>query len=358
MLPIDSIAEGSRIMTICNSCRYCEGFCPVFPAMERRLRFFEADMNYLANLCHNCAECYYACQYAPPHEFGVNVPQTLARIRGRSYGQYAWPRAFAKSFQSNGAAVLSILALSLLLAVFSALVTGRLTAPAGATFYEVVPHGVMVAVFGAAALFAATALVAGFAKCWRESGMGAAPFRHPGVWWQAARDALTLRHLDQDGIGCTYPDAGHSQARKRFHHFAVYGLLLCFASTTVAAIYHYGGRIAPYDYLSLPVVLGTLGGVGLLIGPVGLYALRRRRDPAIGDPEQDGMDSVFLTMLFLTSVTGLLLLVLRETVAMGPLLILHLGVVLALFLALPYGKFVHGLYRYAALLRHALETRE
>jgi citrate/tricarballylate utilization protein len=58
------------------------------------------------------------------------------------------------------------------------------------------------------------------------------------------------------------------------------------------------------------------------------------------------------------SLTGLLLLVLRETVAMGPLLIVHLGIVLALFLALPYGKFVHGLYRYAALLRHDLETEE
>ena len=330
----------------------------MFPAMERRLRFLEADMNYLANLCHNCAECYYACQYAPPHEFEVNVPQTLAQIRARSYSKYAWPQTLAKSFESNGTAVLSILGLSLLLAIGSALGTGRLFASTGATFYEVIPHPVLVAVFGIAGLFAVTALAAGFAMCWRESGMGAAPLTHPVILWRAARDALTLRHLDQDGLGCTYPDAQHSRARQRFHHFTFYGFLLCFASTTVAAIYHYGGRTAPYDYLSLPVVLGTLGGVELLIGPVGLYALRRRQDPAIGDPEQDGMDTVFLMMLFLTSLTGLLLLVLRETVAMGPLLIVHLGIVLALFLVLPYGKFVHGLYRYAALLRHALETEE
>ena len=70
----DPIAEGERLMVICNACRYCEGYCAVFPAMERRLTFSEADMNYLSNLCHNCAECYYACQYAPPHEFAVNVP--------------------------------------------------------------------------------------------------------------------------------------------------------------------------------------------------------------------------------------------------------------------------------------------
>ncbi|NDA51733.1 MAG: tricarballylate utilization protein TcuB, partial [Betaproteobacteria bacterium] len=45
--------EGARVMGICNSCRYCEGFCAVFPAMERRLDFNAVDMDYLANLCHN-----------------------------------------------------------------------------------------------------------------------------------------------------------------------------------------------------------------------------------------------------------------------------------------------------------------
>src|SRR5499433_2689043 len=79
-------------MVICNACRYCEGYCAVFPAMERRRNFGEADIHYLANLCHNCAECYYACQYAPPHEFAVNVPKVFAEIRARAYRKYAWPR--------------------------------------------------------------------------------------------------------------------------------------------------------------------------------------------------------------------------------------------------------------------------
>jgi hypothetical protein len=40
---------------------------------------------------------------------------------------------------------------------------------------------------------------------------------------------------------------------------------------------------------------------------------------------------------------------------MGTLLAVHLGVVLGLFLTLPYGKFVHAVYRVAALVRAALE---
>jgi citrate/tricarballylate utilization protein len=40
---------------------------------------------------------------------------------------------------------------------------------------------------------------------------------------------------------------------------------------------------------------------------------------------------------------------------MGTLLAVHLGFVLGLFVTLPYGKFVHGIYRYAALVRNAIE---
>jgi citrate/tricarballylate utilization protein len=49
---------------------------------------------------------------------------------------------------------------------------------------------------------------------------------------------------------------------------------------------------------------------------------------------------------------------LRATPAMGPLLALHLGAVFALFITMPYGKFVHGFYRFAALVRYAQERRD
>ena len=114
---------------------------------------------------------------------------------------------------------------------------------------------------------------------------------------------------------------------------------------------------APYPWYDLPVVLGTLGGIGLLIGPVGLLAEKAKRDPRTQDANLRGMDTGFLAMLFLTSLTGLALLLLRSTPAMGVLLALHLGVVFGLFVTMPYGKFVHGLYRYAALARYARERR-
>jgi citrate/tricarballylate utilization protein len=75
------------------------------------------------------------------------------------------------------------------------------------------------------------------------------------------------------------------------------------------------------------------------------------------DGSRRGMDVAFILMLLLTSVTGLALLAFRSTPAMGMLLALHLGVVFSLFITMPYGKFVHGIYRFAALIRYARERR-
>ena len=137
-----------------------------------------------------------------------------------------------------------------------------------------------------------------------------------------------------------------------------YGFLLDFASTSVAALYdHFLGWQAPYPYLSIPVVLGTVGGMALLIGTGGLLALKWRSDRAPAQARMLSMDVAFLALLFLTSLTGLLLLALRASAAMGTLLVIHLGVVAGLFLTLPYGKFVHVIYRYAALVRYAVEMK-
>ena len=87
------------VMGICNSCRYCEGYCAVFPAMERRAEFSRADIDFLANLCDNCGACYYAYQYAPPHAFAINVPRALAQVRLENYERFAWPRRLASLYR-------------------------------------------------------------------------------------------------------------------------------------------------------------------------------------------------------------------------------------------------------------------
>jgi citrate/tricarballylate utilization protein len=358
------VAEAQRVFAICNACRYCEGFCAVFPALERRLEFDEADAHYLANLCHNCGACLYACQYAPPHEFQLNFPRVLAQVRAQTYRKYAWPGFLARAYERNGLAVSLVTALALAaFLLFTAWYAGpdRLFtawSDAQGSFYAVLPHGVMAGLFTAVSAFVLLAFIMGFARFWPDMREETVEFLKAPALSGATWDALGLKYLDGGGDGCTYPDSRPSFSRRTWHHFTFYGFMLCFAATVVATIYHYVfGWKAPYPVYSLPVILGTLGGIGLLVGPTGLLALRLRRDPELADPAQDGMDVGFLALLSLTSATGLALLVLRETSAMGVLLAVHLGVVLALFLTLPYGKFVHALYRFAALVRFHIERK-
>lgn len=355
--------EADRLMTVCNSCRYCEGLCAVFPAMEMRRAFSDGDLNYLANLCHSCGACYVDCQFSPPHEFNVNVPQTLAIARAESYAAYAWPQALSGAFARNGLVVSIIAALSMAAFIlgFAALndhsvLFGVHTGPGA--FYKLMPHNAMAALFSGAFLYAILALVMSVRGFWRDIGTPIGGRADGGSVLQAIRDAGELRYLHGGGVGCYNEDDKPTDRRKLYHHLTFYGFLLCFAATSVATLYHYLiGREAPYPWWDLPVVLGTIGGIGLIIGPVGLFAAKMRRDPALLDENRYGMDIGFIAMLFLTGLTGMTLLVLRETAAMGPLLALHLGAVFALFITMPYGKFVHGIYRFAALVRYAQERR-
>jgi citrate/tricarballylate utilization protein len=359
----DPIAEAARQMTICNACRYCEGHCAVFPAMELRLAFAAADLEYLANLCHDCGACYHHCQYAPPHAFAVNVPRVFAELRAETYRDCCWPAFLAPLIERNGLAVSLITTACLVLFLLGAFLlvepAALFAAHAGpGAFYAIIPHHVMVTVFGLVALYVILALVMGFRRFWRDTGGSIAEVAGASVW-EALRDALRLRYLGGgSGDGCTYPTERPSQARRNFHHLTFYGFLLCFAATCTATLYHYLlDWQAPYPFLSLPVALGTLGGIGLLAGPAGLLWLKRQADPEPFAHPQRGMDMAFLVLLLLSSLTGLLLLALRATPAMAMLLAVHLGVILGLFLTLPYGKFVHAVYRSGALVRYAIERK-
>jgi citrate/tricarballylate utilization protein len=364
VLPLtENETEVARQMQICNACRYCEGFCAVFPAMTRRLEFGKADVNYLANLCHNCGACYHACQYAPPHEFAVNVPQAMAKVRLDTYSEYAVPSFMGALYKRNGLTLSLALAvgLALFLVLGMAMKGPLFGTPLAGNFYAIFPHNLLALLFGMVFVLAIVSLGIGVTRFWKDVTAGTASSATAGgAISEATKNALTLKYLDGGhGDGCNEADDRFTLARRRFHHFTFYGFMLCFAATVVATFYHYFLDLhAPYPFFSVPVLLGTLGGIGLLIGPAGLLWLNLKRDPARGDAAQQPMDRGFIALLLLTSATGLALLAWRDTAALGWLLAVHLGVVLALFATLPYGKFAHGIYRSAALLKSSIEKRQ
>ena len=360
-------SEVARQMQICNACRYCEGFCAVFPAMTRRLEFGKADIHFLANLCHNCGACLHACQYAPPHEFAVNVPQAMAQVRGQTYADYAWPPALGALYQRQGLTLSLALAagLALFLVLGAVLQGGGLGALWGAhlggNFYHLFPHNLLVGLFAPVFLFVVFALAMGVRRFWRDvtPATSGAPLSAPATL-EATDAVLRLKYLDGGhGDGCHNEDDAYTLKRRRAHHLTFYGFMLCFAATSLATVYHYVfGWAAPYDLPSVPKLLGAVGGVMLMLGTAGLWHLSRTRHALHGDAQQKPMDLGFIALLFLVSSSGLALWLARSTPALALLLCLHLGAVMALFATLPYGKFAHGVFRTASLLRHAIEKRQ
>jgi len=350
-------------MKICNACRYCEGFCAMFPAMEKRRSFSTGDLEYLANLCHNCTSCFHSCQYAPPQEFDLNNPRTMAELRVETYQKYVWPGVFAGVFQKNGTFVSLITLISTLIVLcITLLVKGKkvvFTTYSGPdSFYNVISYESMVLLMVAIFLFVTVALWISLFRFARGTGWNIRQLFDPELMWQATMDVVTLRYLGGFGDGCNNENEVFSNLRRWMHQAVFFGFMLCVISTTVAAIYdHIFHLPAPYGYLSIPVVTGTIGGIGIMIGTAGLLFLKVLRDKRPFSERLLGMDVAFSMLLFMTSASGLLLLALRETSIMGLLLAVHVGLVVSFFLVLPFSKFVHGIYRFAALVRYADEDK-
>ena len=344
----DSVSEARRQVEICNACRYCEGFCSVFPALQRQRSFAQADLSQLANLCVNCRGCYYACQYTAPHEFNLNLPGALAELRRESWERHAWPRALARGFHTRGVAIAGsvVIAFALLFALATVM-----RPESGVGFYAVMSHSLMVSLFLPAAALPLLSIGISLRRYWREVG-GARPTVAECL--QTLRATTALRALAAGhGEGCNYEDADrYSSSRRTAHLLTATGFLLCLASTTVATGMHYLlDWPAPYAWYTLPKLLGVSGGVLLAAGTAWLAWLKCQADAALGDAEAWGGEMAFVLLLCSVAVTGLALYALGGSAALTALLAIHLGTVMAFFLLLPYSKMVHAFYRFAAHLR-------
>lgn len=344
------IQEARRQVEICNACRYCEGYCSVFPAMTRQKAFADGDITHLANLCHNCRGCYYACQYTEPHEFALNLPAALAEVRHDSWERHIRPQAFARLFQSNGVAI-AVLTVLVLAWVFWAIAMWQPLSGDG--FYAVLAHNTLVAIFAPAFLAPLVLIGMALRSYWHEVDGG--PLRLAYVL-AALGQAGRMKNLSGgQGQGCNFEQADRfTDRRRQFHQAMMYGFLLCFASTSVATVMHYLlGWEAPYPLLSLPKLLGIPGGILMVIGAGGLAWLKTRADPALGAVKAWGGEMAFILLLALVAATGLMLYLLGGTTAMPALFALHLASILVLFLLMPFSKMVHGFFRLAALIAEA-----
>jgi citrate/tricarballylate utilization protein len=350
----DLVKEVRRQSQICNACRYCEGYCSVFPSMHRHRMFTDGDLTHFAQICHNCRGCYYACQFTAPHEYDLNLPAALAQLRQDTWQRLAWPGFLADRFHRHGTAIAAalVLAFALIFALAQAL-----RPDSGEGFYAYMSHSVMVAIFAPAFLLPLAAIGLSLRRYWGET----API--PLAWSdlvEAGKQAAQMKNLKGGhGDGCNFENGDRfTHARRHAHQAMLWGFVLCFASTSSGTVLHYVfGLEAPYGFFSLPKLLGVPGGILMTIGAIGLWGLKKKADPELGAKDYLSGDYAFIALLGAVAVTGLALYAATGSGAVSWLLPVHLGTVLTLFLLTPYSKMAHGFYRFTALAAEAARKR-
>lgn len=342
-----AMVESRRQVEICNACRYCEGYCSVFPAMFAERSFSDGSLLQLANLCHNCRGCYYACQYTPPHQFALNLPSALGELRQESWKQLSWPQGFAYLFDRAGVVMplLMVVSFTFLFWLVSALPPSN-----GEGFYTFMSHTLMVIIFLPAFLVPLLAVGIAIRRYWHFIGGGRITMAE---MWQASLNAISLRNLKGGhGDGCNFEDEDRfTKTRSVLHKMTFWGFMMCFGSTCSGTILHYGfGLKAPYTWYSLPKLLGVPGGVLLCLGTAGLAWIKTKADRDLGHAKIWGSEMAFILLLFSVSATGLMLYAATGSSLVEWFLPIHLGTVLTFFLLTPYSKMMHGFYRMAALI--------
>ena len=356
----DLVVEATRQLNICNSCRYCEGYCAVFPALERRTVLDLADISHLANLCHDCRACFHACMYSEPHDFAINPPAVLSAVRVASYDTYVpklrvpWiPRRLTSGPAVTGLTTIVIAALVALTAGLDALWK---SSPGPGSPYDVISFPVLLVTVFAPLVFAGVVAVRAVVLYWRDMHGRARDLISPRLIIGSLRDAATLRLQRGGGDDCYYPSDRPSAARRHLHATLMYGFLLCIVSTTSAAFMQdVLGIDPPYPYLSAPVLSGLVGGIMMVVGCTGLIILKARSDASLEAQEMVARDYGLLTALNGLAITGLLTLFTRNTPVFNLVLITHLACVVVAFAIFPYTKFMHLTYRFMAIVKEHQE---
>ena len=351
--------ESIRQYSICNACRHCEGFCPVWDAMERRNFLDTKDIKFFSYLCHDCRDCFDACPYSEPHEYGLNIPKINSAARVEIHKRETWPKPFTRILNGTymaGVAILGVSALVLFSVVILMNGVSVLFSPQPSV-YSVVSYNFLVIVGMILGIYVIAMWIIQGAIFWEDIGGSRKTFFNIKSHWQTISDVLSHKWFKGGGVGCDYPRATGSRTRMVFHMLMFFGILLdILATSSAAVIQHIIGYFPPYPIFSLPVLSGTIGGLMIISGAIGFLYMKSISDKSKASDTMLKMDYWVVYLLLFTAITGMLALVTRTSMFMGLIFIIHLSFVGTLYLVAPYSKLNHIVFRYLALVKDKSEV--
>ncbi len=343
----DIYDEGLRQFRICNACRYCEGYCAVWDAMERKPDLLSSDLKYYSNLCHDCRDCYYVCPYTGEHEFQINIPRVLSQIRIETYGENIVPKRLfplvKRPYLSWGIVLLFCLAFTFFLAVD---VEGPsvLVRPAsiGAA---VIPdlYFKMLSIILYSYVLVMWAIEG--SRYWDSIKVQDMKVVSKDVTG-AVSDAFSHRYFRGGQSGCSYPRESVSSVRMIAHMGVLFGFIL-----DLFTIAFYPGLTAGLVWLYI------IGAAGMSVGSLLLLTTKSVSNQELASDSMKSYDYPFTMTIFITGITGVIFPVVSGTSLYSGFFLVHVALVAGIYLMAPFSKFIHPVFRFLSLLRNRMESR-
>jgi quinone-modifying oxidoreductase subunit QmoC len=352
------LALGGESLKQCYQCATCSVICSLspdgrpFPRKEMIWAQWGLKDKLMGDpdiwLCHRCSDCNTHCPR------GAAPGDVLAAVRDYTIQHYAVPRFLARAMARPAYLPFLLTAPAILLLVLLGGM-GYLHIPEGPVEYaHFFPHLVMQVFFGG---FAGLAMVSGVVGAWRFWGdLNRQIPRSPAGEGPVASVLGAMLDIFKH---TRFRDCTANGRRYLSHQLMFWGFGGLFVTTSGVVVSAY-----VFDHYPLPLwdplkILGNVSTVALLAGLV--MVMRDRTVTPAATETSNSRDWSFIGILFTVTVTGLATEVLRFAdvpLLAYPVYFVHLTLVFALLMYLPYSRFAHLIYRTVALVHARYSGRE
>lgn len=359
--------NGGETLKKCFQCGNCSVVCNIspdnvpFPRKEMIWAQWGLKDKLLKNadvwLCHQCNDCSTHCPR------GAKPGDVLAAVRNISFAEYGAFGLGAFFTNAKYLPVLFLIPVVIIGVAISIASKDGFMSMKPIVFSNMMPVPAIDAVFLPTVGFAALCAVIGIMKLWKAMAEGT-----PGVGKKkgsivSAAIAALIGVLKHDKLG----QCVTNKPRFTAHLLTMYGFLALLATTTAVAIMYWINKLGIGEVASTPLalshpvkILGNLGAIAAITGVT--LVVTRRYGPSSKDVGVTGFyDSNFITVLYVTIITGILAEVFRligvASLAFGVYYV-HLVFVFTLLVYAPFSKFAHFFYRFVALTYANMTARD
>ncbi len=333
-----------RQLSICNACRYCEGYCAVWDAIEFKSILNEGDIYHLSNLCHDCRDCYYACPYnEPEHDFKLNIPKVLGQVRVETYKDNLKPRFFGFALEKpilvTATSTIIAVAISIAYAAFSFGVDSFSSLP----MTTIIPISLFKPATILVYLYTITLWswegLAYWSKINQKERLSAS-----GIG-RGIRDAIFHKNFLGGGEGCKVPKLNSRYLRVISHLLVFFGFI-----TALVSISFYPDITG---YFALAYLFGSCS---VTIGTAGMIYIHLKESKRSRSDEQALIDYPFTILLFFAGITGIIVPLSLGTTLFNWNFIIHDALIMVVFLLAPFSKFIHPVFRIISLMKYSSDS--